>query len=103
MSGHPTCIQQGLDSLRLGGRFTAFGIPSKPVSVDFNEIIFRGIRLLGVSGRRMFETWYQTAALLRTGRITLAPLVTHRFPMADFDKAMGIMKSGQSGKIVVTP
>ncbi|HEY3414582.1 MAG TPA: L-threonine 3-dehydrogenase [Armatimonadota bacterium] len=103
MSGHPTCVQQGLDSLRLGGRFTAFGIPAKPVTVDFNEIIFKGIRLLGVSGRRMFETWYQTAALLKTERLNLSPLVTHRLPMSDFDKAMDIMKSGLSGKIVVSP
>lgn len=103
MSGNPTAIQQGIDSLRLGGRFTAFGIPSQPVPIDFSEVIFKGIRMLGVSGRRMFETWYQTAALLRTERLNLAPLVTHRLPMSDFDKAMDIMKSGLSGKIVVAP
>lgn len=103
MSGNPGAIQQGLDSIRLGGRFTAFGIPSLPVEIDFSEVIFKGIRLLGVSGRRMFETWYQTAALLRTERLNLAPLVTHRLPMSEFEKAMDIMKSGLSGKIVVTP
>lgn len=103
MSGNPQAIRQGLDSLRMGGRFTAFGIPSEPVEVDFSEVIFKGIRMLGVSGRRMFETWYQTAALLKTERLNLVPLVTHRFPMDEFDKAMEVMKSGQSGKVVLTP
>ncbi|HEY3269059.1 MAG TPA: L-threonine 3-dehydrogenase [Armatimonadota bacterium] len=103
MSGSPMAIQQGLKSVRMGGRFTAFGIPSVPVEIDMSQVIFNGIRLLGVSGRRMFETWYQTAALLKTERLNLAPLVTHRMAMDDFDLAMKIMKSGESGKIVLTP
>lgn len=103
MSGSPAAIQTGLKSLRMGGRFTSFGIPSVPVDIDFSEIIFKGIRVLGVSGRRMFETWYQTAALLKTERLNLAPLVTHRMMLSDFDNAMQIMRSGMSGKIVLTP
>jgi len=103
MSGNPSAIQTGLQALRMGGRFTSFGIPSESVPIDFSELIFKGIRMLGVSGRRMFETWYQTAALLKTERLNLAPLVTHRMPMSDFDDAMNIMRSGMSGKIVLTP
>lgn len=104
MSGSPMAINQGLASLRMGGRFTAFGLPSDPVTIDVAEqIIFKGARFLGVSGRRMFETWYQTAALLKTERLNLSPLVTHRFPMTEFDKAMEIMRSGNSGKVVLLP
>lgn len=102
MSGSPVAIQTGLRAIRMGGRFTSFGIPAQPVEIDFSELIFKGVRMLGVSGRRMFETWYQTASLLKTERLNLAPLVTHRMKLTEFDEAMDIMRSGMSGKVVLT-
>lgn len=103
MSGHPDGIRTGFDMLRKGGRVVLLGLSRKPVALDLNEqIIFKEATVFGINGRRMFDTWYQMAALLRGG-LDLSPIVTHRFALQDYERAFETLQSGRCGKIVLEP
>ncbi|REJ35691.1 MAG: L-threonine 3-dehydrogenase [Bacillota bacterium] len=103
MSGHPAGIDSGLDMLRKGGRMVLLGLPPNPVTLDLTEkVIFKEATLIGVNGRRLFETWYQTAELLRTG-LDVTPVITHEFKMEDFEQAFAALMEGRCGKIVLKP
>jgi len=104
MAGTGDTIKQGLKVLRSGGRASMLGLPSMPVEIDFsNDIVLKMINMQGIYGRRLYSTWYTAASYLRSGRIDLAKLITHRFKLDEYQKAFDLMKSGQSGKIVMTP
>jgi threonine 3-dehydrogenase len=101
MSGVPSAIHQAFALVRLGGRVQMLGIPSKPMDVDFaTEIIFKGITVYGVVGRRMYETWIQMTQFLRSGQFDPTPVITHRFPLEQFDDAIAAIKGGSAGKVV---
>ncbi len=104
MAGVPETIRQGLKVLRAGGRACMLGLPSQPVELDFaNDIVGKMVDMHGIYGRRIFESWYLVASYLRSGKIDLSKLITHRMKLSDYHKAFEIMKSGQSGKVVLTP
>lgn len=102
-SGNPAAIRQGFQALRNGGRVSLLGIPSRMVELDLaNEIIFKGATVMGISGRRIFDTWYRTKSILETGQLDLKQVITHTMPFEQLNEAMEIMKSGDCGKIVLT-
>ncbi len=104
MSGNPTAVRDGLAVLRNGGRMSMLGLPHEPYELDWNRlVIFKGITLHGIIGRRMFETWYQMDNLLGSGRLDLRPAITHIMKMEQFDDAVGLLRSGQAGKVVLVP
>ncbi|MGQ0767197.1 MAG: L-threonine 3-dehydrogenase [Gemmatimonadota bacterium] len=101
MSGVPAAIHQALREVRPGGRVQMLGIPSRPMEIDLaTELIFKGITVYGVIGRRMYETWIQMTQFLRSGKFDPTPVITHRFPLEDFEEAMSVIKSGEAGKVV---
>jgi threonine 3-dehydrogenase len=102
MSGHPKAIRQGFAALRNGGTAALLGLPAEPVALDLpNDIIFKGATVLGINGRRMFETWYQVENFLLSGRLNLEPIITHRLPMKDFERGFKLMQSGEAIKVVL--
>jgi len=102
MSGSGQAIDNGLRMVRNGGTAALLGIPSDNINLNLAErIIFKGLRVLGINGRRMFETWYQTQALVRSGRVDLRPIITHVLPFEQFDRAFELMHSGEAAKIVL--
>ena len=106
MSGNPQAITLALKAVRNGGRMTAFGLPTKRVEIDWaNDVIFKGVRIYGIVGRRVFETWYQADALLRSGAVDLSLVITHVFPMKDFKKGFDVMSAPEKkcGKVVLVP
>ena len=104
MSGHPDGIRQGFKILRMGGRASLLGLPSRPMELDLaNDIIFKGAIVQGINGRRMYQTWYQMEALLKSGKLDLNPVITHRIPMTDFAKGMDLLKTGEASKILLYP
>ena len=101
MSGVPAAVHQAFALVRVGGRVQMLGIPSKPMEIDLaTEIIFKGITVYGVVGRRMYETWIQTTQFLRSGQFDPTPVITHRFPLAEHAEAIRVIKSGEAGKVV---
>jgi threonine 3-dehydrogenase len=103
MSGAPSAVQQAMRVARPGGRVSLMGIPSRPVTLDIAEdVIFKGLTVQGVVGRRLYETWYTMKALLASGKLDVTPILTHRLPFARYAEAMELMRSGQCGKVVLT-
>ncbi|WIF94976.1 L-threonine 3-dehydrogenase [Caminicella sporogenes] len=104
MSGNSTAIQQALKYIKLGGRMAMLGIPTEDVKLDVaNGIVFKGVQIHGIVGRRMYETWHQVKGLLASGNLKLDKIVTHKLPLEDFEKGMELMKSGNCGKVVLFP
>jgi threonine 3-dehydrogenase len=102
MSGNEQALRSGLDALRGGGRAALLGIPANDVSLDLpRHVIFKGATLLGINGRRMFETWYQMENFVLSGRLNLEPIITHVIPMSDFESGLRMMQSGEAIKVVL--
>jgi threonine 3-dehydrogenase len=102
MSGVPSALHQAFGAVRLGGRVQLLGIPNGQVPVDFaTEIIFKGITVYGVIGRKMYETWNQMRRYLSAGLVDPRPVITHQFPLAKIDEALAAIRSGDAGKIIL--
>ena len=103
MSGAPQAFEQGFAALRNGGKAALLGVPAKPFPFDFNDnVIFKGVTVVGIYGRRMFKTWYQMEELLLSGRLELDDIITHEFPIEEFEKAFETMISGEGIKVVLS-
>jgi threonine 3-dehydrogenase len=101
MSGVPSAVHQAFELVRVGGRVQMLGIPSKPMELDFaTDVIFKGITIYGVVGRRMYDTWLQITQFLRAGLFDPTPVITHRFPLTAADEAIRAIKSGEAGKVI---
>ena len=102
MSGSGAAIDLGLQLVRNGGTAALLGIPSDSVNLNLAErIIFKGLTVLGINGRRMFETWYQTEALVKSGRVDPRAIITHVLPYTEYDRAFELMRNGEAAKIVL--
>ena len=100
MSGHEDAFNQMLVSMNHGGKIAVLGIPPGNVTLDLNAVIFKGLTVRGIYGRRIFETWYKMAAMLQSG-LDVSPVVTHHFPVADYERAFGVVAGGECGKVVI--
>jgi threonine 3-dehydrogenase len=104
MSGAHSAIRDGFHLLKAGGQAVLLGLPPKPFEFDLaNLVIMKGVTVHGIAGRKLWETWYTMRGLLRSGAVDLAPIITHRFKLAEFEKAFATMASGESGKVVMVP
>jgi len=104
MSGSEQAIDQGFRALRPGGDAALLGLPGRPIRVDWSDhLVTKGATVRGIYGRRIWETWHRMRALLTTGAVDLTPLITHRFPLDDFQAAFDVMRSGESGKVILVP
>jgi threonine 3-dehydrogenase len=102
MSGASPALTQGFEALRNGGVAALLGLFKGPITFDINKlVVFKGCTVLGINGRKMFETWYQMEELLLSGRLELDEIVTHQIPFADFAKGFGYMQSGEGIKVVM--
>lgn len=100
VSGAPPAFQTMLDTMNHGGRIALLGIPPSSMATDWSQVIFKGLFIKGIYGREMFETWYKMATLIQSG-LDLSPIITHQFSIDDFQKGFDVMRSGQSGKVIL--
>lgn len=102
MSGNPVAIRQGFQAVRRGGRVHLLGLPREDVPIQLaEEVIFKGITVYGVIGRRMFETWHQMRRFLEMGLLDPTPVITHAFPLSDVHEALAAIRSGDAGKVIL--
>jgi threonine 3-dehydrogenase len=102
MSGHPSGHTQAFAAARLGGRVNLLGTPNRTTEVDFaRDVIFKGLTLYGVTGRKMYQTWHQMQRFLRAGQLNPRPVITHRFPLERIADAIQVIKDGQAGKVIL--
>jgi threonine 3-dehydrogenase len=103
MSGAEPALHQGLAALTNGGRISLLGTHTVPATIDLSqEVIFKGIRVYGITGRQMWGTWYRTTALLEEG-VDLSPIITHRLPLSQYAQAFDLVAAGHAGKVVLLP
>ncbi|WP_114571544.1 L-threonine 3-dehydrogenase [Exiguobacterium flavidum] len=104
MSGHPVAIKQAFEMVTAGGDVNILSLPTKPVEIDLtNHVVFKGIRVQGITGRKMYETWSQVSAFLSSGKVDVAPLITHTLPIERFEEGFELMRQGKCGKVVLQP
>jgi threonine 3-dehydrogenase len=100
MSGNPSAFRDMLRTMHHGGKIALLGIPPDEMSIDWTQVIFKGLVLKGIYGREMFETWYKMSSMLQSG-LKIEPIITHHFAADEFQNAFELMESGQSGKIIL--
>jgi len=100
MSGSHLALNQMIDNMIMGGRIALLGTHSAKAEVDWNKIVFKMLHLKGIYGREMFETWYKMTALVQGG-LDITPVITHHFPVAQFQEGFELMGAGKSGKIIL--
>lgn len=100
MSGNPDAFRELLENMNHGGKIAMLGIPSQPMAIDWNRVVFNMLTIKGIYGREMYETWYMMTVLLQGG-LNIAPVITHRFACEDFQQGFDAMLSGQAGKVVL--
>ena len=104
MSGSPAALEQALHAVTRGGRISLLGIFGEPPRVDLSErVIMQGIRIHGIYGRRIYDTWERTQSLLRSGSLDVTPIITHRLDLADWGQAFDLVGSRHAGKVVLLP
>ncbi|MFW5499569.1 MULTISPECIES: L-threonine 3-dehydrogenase [unclassified Maridesulfovibrio] len=100
MSGSPAAFGEMLDKMNHGGNIALLGILPDNTAIDWNQVVFKGLKLKGIYGREMFETWYKMASMLQSS-LDVTPAITHHFKIDDFQKGFDVMRTGQSGKVIL--
>ena len=100
MCGNSLALNDMLKVMNHGGHIALLGIPPEETAIDWNHVIFKSLVIKGIYGRKMFETWYKMIAMLQSG-LDISPVMTHHFPVADYQQAFELMASGQSGKVII--
>lgn len=100
MSGNSRAFSDMLDNMFHGGKIALLGIHGPNTKIDWNKVVFNGLTIKGIYGREMFETWYLMTALVQSG-LDISPVITHRFHYTDYLEGFEVMKSGQSGKVIL--
>jgi threonine 3-dehydrogenase len=100
MSGSPAAFREMLAQMNHGGHVALLGIMPGDTAIDWGQVVFKGLKLKGIYGREMFETWYKMTAMLQSG-LNMAPVITHNFAAEDFQKGFDVMRSGKSGKVIL--
>ncbi len=102
LSGSPKAVQDGLHSLRMGGDLVLIGTSNTPSTIDLaKDVVFRSIHIHGVTGRKLWHTWYKMKGLFASGNLNLDPIITHKLPFADYEKGFELMNTGNCGKVVL--
>ena len=100
MSGNASAFREMLANMSHGARIAMLGIPSGEIAIDWNTVIFNMLTIKGIYGREMYETWYMMTVMLESG-LDIRPVITHRFSFGDYEKAFEVMRSGDSGKVIL--
>ncbi|HZE25999.1 MAG TPA: L-threonine 3-dehydrogenase [Terriglobales bacterium] len=100
MSGNPSAFRDMLANMSHGGRIAMLGIPGGEMAIDWHQVIFNMLTIKGIYGREMYETWYKMTVMLESG-LNIAPVITHQFPWREHEQAFAVMRSGNSGKVIL--
>jgi threonine 3-dehydrogenase len=101
MSGNPSAFRDMLANICHGGKIAMLGIPTQDIAINWQTVVFNMITIRGIYGREMYETWYKMTVMLQSG-LDITPVITHRYHFQDFEKGFEAMRSGQSGKVILT-
>ena len=100
MSGNPAAFREMIGNMSHGAKIAILGIPASDTCIDWRQIIFNMLTIKGIYGREMYETWYKMTVMLESG-LDIRPVITHRFSYRDFEEGFAVMRSGNSGKVLL--
>ncbi len=100
MSGSPAALQELLANMCHGGKIALLGILPRETTIDWDTVVFNGLTIKGIYGREMYETWYKMTVMLQSG-LSIDPVITHRYHYTEYEKGFEVMRSGQSGKVIL--
>ena len=100
MSGSPEAFRDAIGKMINGGSIAMLGIMPDGTGIDWTKVVFKGLFIKGIYGREIFETWYKGAMMVQSG-LPLEKIITHRFHYTDFQQGFDVMRSGQSGKVIL--
>ena len=100
MSGNPAAFRDMIDTMAHGGKIAMLGIPSEPMAIDWNKVVFNMLTIKGIYGREMYETWYKMTVMLESG-LDIRPVITHRYHFTEFEKGFEAMLQGTCGKVIL--
>ncbi|EKD50581.1 MAG: hypothetical protein ACD_62C00495G0008 [uncultured bacterium] len=100
MSGSPMALQDMLEAMANGGRVALLGILPPDTKISWDHVIFKGLKIKGIYGREIFETWYKMCAMIQSG-LNIRPICTHEYPVEKFEDGFKVMSSGNSGKVIL--
>jgi threonine 3-dehydrogenase len=100
MSGNPAAFRDMLKNMSHGGKIAMLGIPASEMAIDWHQVIFSMLTIKGIYGREMYETWYKMTVMLESG-LDISPVITHRLSYRDHEKGFDVMRSGESGKVIL--
>ena len=100
MSGNPQALKNMIQTMNNGGKIVLLGVYAQEFSFDWNALVFKGLFVKGIYGREMFETWYKMISMLQSG-LNVSPVITHHFPVDQFQQGFDAMLSGNSGKVIL--
>ncbi|UCF95621.1 MAG: L-threonine 3-dehydrogenase [Desulfobacterales bacterium] len=100
MSGSPEALASMLANMCHGGKVALLGILPPDTAIDWDLVVFNGLTIKGIYGREMYETWYKMTVMIQSG-LDIEPVITHRFHFTEYEKAFEVMRSGQSGKVIL--
>ena len=101
MSGNGDAFNKMLELMCHGGKIALLGILPSGIAIDWNLVVFNGLNIKGIYGREMYETWYKVTSMIQTG-LDISPVITHRYDFTEFEEAFSVMRSGESGKVILT-
>ena len=101
MSGNADAFRDMLANMCHGGKIAMLGIPENEIAIDWNTVVFNMLTIKGIYGREMYETWYKMTVMIQSG-LDVDPVITHRFHYTHFEQGFEVMRSGKSGKVVLT-
>ena len=100
MSGNASAFNSMIDNMCHGGKVALLGIQGPQTIIDWNKVVFNGLTFKGIYGREMYETWYKMSSMIESG-LDITPVITHKFHYTEFEKGFDVMRSGQSGKVIL--
>lgn len=101
MSGNANAFRDMIRNMAHGGKIAMLGIPTAEIAIDWSTVVFNMLTIKGIYGREMYDTWYKMTVMIQSG-LDITPVITHRFPYTEFEKGFAAMRSGNSGKVVLT-
>ena len=100
MSGNQNALNQMIHNMKNGGKIALLGLLSEDTSFDMEKVIFGGLNIRGIYGRKVWDTWYKMSTMIQAG-LDISPIITHRFDIKDYQEAFDVMRSGKSGKVIL--
>ena len=101
MSGNASAFRDMIANMSHGAKIAMLGIPTEDMAIDWRAVISHMLTIKGIYGREMYETWYKMTVMLQSG-LDITPVITHRFPYQEHQKAFEVMAYGNSGKVILS-